>query len=96
MKVTMLMRVRSATGGVETTKSPSSSTPSYEAGSTEEGLEGRSNETLALGLTSVVCAGPTTLTGEACTDPETNISNFLNTGNSPWALGKGVREPEGT
>ena len=54
MKGAMLMRVRS------TTESPSSFIPFPEAGSTGEGLEGRSNETLALSLTSVGCAGPAT------------------------------------
>ena len=70
--------------GMDTTEYPSSFIPFTEAGSTGEGLEGRSNETLALSLTSVGCAGPTTPATGACTDPETNILNSLNTGNSPW------------
>ena len=56
---------------MDTTEYPSSFIPFTEAGSTGEGLEGRSNETLALSLTSVGCAGSATL-------------NSLNTGNSPW------------
>ena len=69
---------------MDTTEYPSSFIPFPKAGSTGEGLEGRSNETLALSPTSVGCAGPATPAAGACADPETNILNSLNTGNSPW------------